>query len=97
MVVAFFSPGRIWGECSTTHFPLALFVVVFCLFLVEISSRTLNPLFKPESVHSGSASWDDCNRVLPDELRVSSFPDRFPHYTWTAAMSRHPGTPVIDK
>ena len=37
------------------------------------------------SVHSGPASWDYCDRVLPDELRVSSFPDRFPHYAWIAA------------
>ena len=39
----------------------------------------LIPLFRPGSVHSGSASWGDCVRVFPDELRVSSFPDRFPH------------------
>ena len=30
-------------------------------FLVEISLRTLFPLFRPGSVHSGSASWDDCD------------------------------------
>ena len=54
-------------------------------FEVEISSRTLIPLFMPGSVHSDSASWDDCTRMFPDKLRVSSFPDRFPHYAWTAA------------
>ena len=54
-------------------------------FKVEISSRTIIPLFMPGSVHSGSASSDDCGRVLPDELRVSSFPDRFRQYDWTAA------------
>ena len=48
-------------------------------FSVEISWRTLIPLCRPESVHSGSASWDDCGRQLPDELFVSSFSDRFPH------------------
>ena len=57
----------------------------FSTFTVEISSRTLIPLVKPGSVHSGSASWDDCARVFPDELRVSSFPDRFPHFAWMAA------------
>ena len=31
-------------------------VVVVCLFQVEISSRTLIPLFRPGSGHSGSAS-----------------------------------------
>ena len=27
--------------------------------------------------------------MFPDELRVSSFPDRFHHYVWTAAWSAH--------
>ena len=65
---------------------LFLFVCLFVIFLclVEISSRTLIPLFMLESVHSGSASWDDCGRMFLDKLRVSSFPDRFPHYAWTA-------------
>ena len=31
----------------------------------------------------------DCDRVFPDELCVSSFPDWFPHYAWTAAQSAH--------
>ena len=34
-LVAFSSLARIWGECSTIHFPPALF------FKVEISSRAL--------------------------------------------------------
>ena len=56
---------------------------------MEISSRTLLPLFRPGSVHSGSASWNHFGRLFPDELRVSSFPDRFPHYAWTAALPAH--------
>ena len=57
-----------------------------CAFLkVEISLHTLIPLVWPGSVHSGSASLDDCDRVFPDGLRVSSFPDRFPRNSWTAA------------
>ena len=60
---------------------------------MEISSHTLILLFTPGLVHRGSASWDDCNRVFQvqptDELRVSSFPDRFPHCAWTAAQSAH--------
>ena len=60
----------------------------FFLIKVEISSRTLIPLFMPGSVHSGSASWDDCDRMFPDELRVSSFPDSFSHYAWTAAWTK---------
>ena len=65
------------------------FFVVF--FLVEINSRTLIPLFRPRSVHNGLASWDDCGRLFPDKLRVSSFPDRFPHSAWIAASSDHFG------
>ena len=41
-------------------------------------------IFRPGSVHSGSTSWDNCVRVFPDKLRVSSYPNRFPHYVWTA-------------
>ena len=51
----------------------------------EINSGTLIPPFRPRPVHICSASRDDCDRVFPDELRVSSFPDRFLHYAWTAA------------
>ena len=52
-VLAFSSLARMLGECSTIHPP-----PVFFLFLCEvvISSRTLIPLFRPGSVHSGSAS-----------------------------------------
>ena len=45
---------------------------------MEISSRTLIPLFRPGSVHSGSASLDDCGRVFSDELRVGLFPRLVP-------------------
>ena len=78
--VAFSSLARIWGECSTSHSPPNPF-----FFEVAISSRTLIPLFMPGLVPSGSAGLDDCGRMFSDKLRVSSFPDRFPHYTWTAA------------
>ena len=43
---------RILGERSTIHSLPALFFI----FLMEISLRTLIPLFRPGSVHSGSAS-----------------------------------------
>ena len=52
---------------------------------MEISLCTLIPLFRPWSVHSGSTSWNDCGQVFSDKLRASSFPDRSPHYAWTAA------------
>ena len=35
---------------------LLLLLLLLLLFLVEISSRTLVPLFTPRSVHRGSAS-----------------------------------------
>ena len=43
------------------------------LFKVEICSCTLIPLFIPGSVHSGSASWDNCGQKFPNKLRVSLF------------------------
>ena len=85
-VMAFFSRARILGECSTIHFPpTLLFSFFFFFFKVEISSHILIPLFRPGSVHSGTTGWDDCGQIVPDKLRVSSFPDRFPHYAWIAA------------
>ena len=59
----------------------------FFFFLLEISSCTLIPLFTPALAHSGSESWGNCGQVVPDDLRVSSFPDRFPYSAWTAAWS----------
>ena len=61
-VVAFSSLQEFWGKRSAKHFP------------VEVSSSAVMPLFTPGSVHSGSASWHDCGRMFPYELRVSSFP-----------------------
>ena len=74
---------RMLGECSTFHSQSVCFFL-FCFLKVEISSRTLIVHFRPGSVHSGSVSWDDCDRVFSDELRVSSFLGKFPHYAWTA-------------
>ena len=42
--------------------------MLFFFFKVQISLCTLIPLFRPESVHSGSVSWDDCGWVIPDKL-----------------------------
>ena len=80
MVVAF-------REGSTNHSPPAHFCCL--LVLVEISSHEPISLFLPGSVHSSSASWDDCERSFPDQLRVSAarFLGRFPHYAWTAQSS----------
>ena len=82
VVVAFFSLAGIWGEYSTILSPPALFF----FFKVEISSRRLIPLSRPGSVQNGSASWDDCDRVFPDELRVSA---RFVIVSHTVPGQRH--------
>ena len=61
-VVAFSSLAMIWGECSIIRSPSALLLLLlllllfFFFFKVKISSRKLIPLFRPGSVHSGSAS-----------------------------------------
>ena len=83
------------NECATIHsLPVLSFFISFflCFFFffffggeVEISSSTVILLLISGSVHSGSASCDDCGRLFADELRVSSFPDRFPRYACTAA------------
>ena len=51
VVLSFSLLARIWGECSTIHFPPALFFLK-----VEISLCILIPLFMPGSIHSGLAS-----------------------------------------
>ena len=80
VVVALSSLARNLGECSAIRCPPALFLFVFCLKWRLAHAR---------SVHSGATSWDDCDQMFPDKLRVSSFPDRFPHYAWTAALTAH--------
>ena len=72
---------RIFGRVFNHSFPGC----AFFFFEVEISLRTLIPLFEPGSVHSGSVSQDNCGRMFPDKLRVSLFRDRFTHYAWTTA------------
>ena len=72
-----------FGRMVDNLFPACAFFFLF-FFKVEIRSRTLIPLLRPGSIHSGSASSDDCGRAFPNKLRVSSFPDRFLRYTCTA-------------
>ena len=52
------------GRMFNHSFPACAFFFFF-FFQVEISSLTLIPLFRPESVHSGSKSSDDFCRVFP--------------------------------
>ena len=74
MVVVGFSPlANTFGRMYIHSFPTCGF-----FFKVEISSCIIIPLFRPESIHSGSASWDDFGREFPDKLRISSFPRSAP-------------------
>ena len=73
MVVVAFSSQGFWENVQQFIPRLGFFVFL----KVEISLFMLIPLFRPGSVHSGSVSWDDCDRVFADELYVSSFPERF--------------------
>ena len=66
------SHARIMGE-DLMNQPLP---VLFLLFKMEITSCAPIPLF--ESVHSGSASWDNCGWALLYELPVNSFPWQVP-------------------
>ena len=52
--------------------PFCAFLFCFCVFDVEASSCAVIALFRTGSVHSGSASRDDCGRAFPDELRIIS-------------------------
>ena len=70
----FFLACKDFGKMFNNAFPAC---AIF-FFLVEISLCTLILLFTLGLVHSGSVSWDDCDQVFPDELRVSSFPERVP-------------------
>ena len=79
----FFLACQDFGRMFDNLFPACTYLFIY--FKVKISSRTLIPLLRPRSVHSGSASWDDCDWVFPDEFCMSSFPNRFPHYACTAA------------
>ena len=94
MVVGFSSLGRIWVEGLTVHFMPALFSFLFLFFFVVVSSGDWFPLTNSTLYTrigpSGSATWDDCGRVLSDDLCLNSFPDRFSHYARTVAESAHP-------
>ena len=55
-------------------FPACAFIFLFLVFKDgDQLSYTNSTCFRPGSVNNGSASSDDCGRVLPDVMRVSSF------------------------
>ena len=71
IIAGFFLTCEDFGRMFDSSFPAC----AYFFLTVEISLRTLIPLFSPGSAHSGSVSWDDFNWAFPDELRVSSFSD----------------------
>ena len=97
MVVAFSSLARFFRIMFDHRFPACAF---FFFFFEEIISRTLIPLFRPGSVHSGSASWDNCGWAFPNELRVSSlfmWSDENMYESWKHGLGvfiRYAGLPV---
>ena len=80
-----FTACKYFGRMFDHSFPACAFFFESGDYLMHTTS-----ILMPGSLHSGSASWDNCGWVFPDKLRVSSFPDRFQHCAWTAARSAHP-------
>ena len=70
---------NVWLSISHLHFSPFFLLFLRCRLACAHYSNLM-----PGLVHSGSARWDDCGQMFPDELHVSSLPDRFPHYAWTA-------------
>ena len=66
-VGGFFLVCENFGRMFDHSFTACAFFIFSFFLVVEISSRAL-PLFMPRSVHSGSASWDDCGWTFPDKL-----------------------------
>ena len=79
--VAVSSLTRILGECSTIHSPPALFFLKWRL-APHINSTLL---CQDQSTVAQRAKTTVIECSLTVKLRVSSFPDRFPHYAWTGA------------
>ena len=68
VVVAFSSWARFFWRMFDYSFP----AYTFFFFKVEISLRTLIPLFMPGLVHRGSASWDGSWQSVPCLVHVFS-------------------------
>ena len=72
LVGAFFARAKILGECSTVHSPPAL------LKWRLACAHLFHSLGQDQSTVAQQAETTD--RLCPDKLHVSSFPDKFPHY-----------------
>ena len=96
VVVVAFPRVRRFGE-NVRQFILRLrcFFFFSFFFKVEISLRTLIPLFTPGLVHSCLASWDDCGRMFPDKLRLARF--RIGSLTILGQRYSHPTPTSLDQ
>ena len=54
-----------FAACTFIHLSISFFLYLSLFFEMGISSRALFPLFRPGSIHSGSTTWDDCDRHCP--------------------------------
>lgn len=74
--VAFSSLARIMGAGSMNHSKTALFFLLFfvvVLFPKWKSAHTHSSLSGQESVHSGTASWNDSGHAFHHKLHISYF------------------------
>ena len=84
----FFFACKDLGRMFDCSFPTCAFRLFVCLKWRLARTHEFHS-FMPALVHSGSVSWDNCGQMFPDKLHVSLFPDKFPYYAWTAALSAH--------
>ena len=84
-MVAFFSQGKTFGE----DFTILSLPVLFQIFLVDISSRTLFPLFKPGSVHSGSLDWGTAAKEIMVPFVENPESKGSPFKAWSRLVHSH--------
>ena len=72
--------GKVWRFIPGQRVPLLL-------LLLSGDKPAQNQFHPLARISPQWLSEDDCGRVFPDELRASSFPDRFQHYTKTAQLA----------
>ena len=77
-----------FGTMFDNSFPVCAFVFLFLIKWRLARAHVFHSLGQDQSTVA-QRSETTIDRVFPDELRVSSFPGRFPHSAWTAASSAH--------
>ena len=78
--------AKIWGQRLDDSLPAC--AICFCFKVDQHQlTHTPTPLFTPESVHSGSASWDNCGQVFPDTLKQQ--PRKQQHLYFMSGQKKH--------